>query len=599
MPDNPIKRFIGDIHRRSLWQVLGIYLLGSWLVYQVVQSLTEGLGLPDWFPAFAVVFLLLGLPMVLATAFVQEGRPAHEEDGVPADDVDRAPADPTTPSLLFTWRNAFLGGVGAFAIVGMIAVGSIIRGGGVGGATSAAGGPTSVERSIAVLPFDDLSPEGDQQYFAEGLSEGILHALAQFPDLKVAARTSAFLLAEQGADIETVARTLGVATVMEGSIQRAGDQIRITAQLIEAETSFHLWSEVFDRPFTDIFGIQDEIARAIVDRLQVTLAGGAPTELVAEATSSTEAHEAYLRGRFFWNQRTEESLGTAITEFQRAIDLDPNYSEAHAGLSDAYLLLDHYTLAPGRLDFRTNLERGLIAARRAVSLAPDLNIAHASLAFGLWNVGDWDGAEEEFERAIELNSGYATAHHWYALFSSTTGRELEGVAHARRAMELDPVSRVISRNLARTMWVAGQTEEAIEQMRETVQLTPGWSSASFELAAALLEIEEYDEGLKVWVDFARLAGVDAQAGREAYEAAVRYRETGEPQTLPDLEVNLRTLIWVNVQSGQFDRAIELLEDYVETGAYGWAAYSHVLWTGDRLGGDPRYPALIEKAGITW
>ena len=160
---------------------------------------------------------------------------------------------------------------------------------------------TSIGPSIAVLPFDDLSPEGDQQYFVEGLSEEIISALTQIPELKVSARTSTFLLAEQGTDIVTIARTLGVANVLEGSVRKSGNQVRITAQLIEAETEFHLWSDMFDRELTDIFAIQEEIARAITDRLQVTLSGDQQSQLVAEGTESAEAHEAYLRGRFLLN----------------------------------------------------------------------------------------------------------------------------------------------------------------------------------------------------------------------------------------------------------------------------------------------------------
>ena len=308
-------------------------------------------------------------------------------------------------------------------------------------ATGLEGAATSIARSIAVLPFDDLSPEGDQQYFVEGLSEEIIHALAQIPGLEVAARTSTFLLAEQGTDIGTVASTLGVANVLEGSVRKSGDRIRITAQLIEHESGFHLWSESFDRELTDIFAIQDEIARAITDQLQVRLSGDKRTRLVTEATRNTEAHEAYLRGRYFWSQRTEASLRTAITEFQRAVDLDPDYAEAYSGLTDSHLNVDSYTLDPEKWDFETNLERTLTAARRAVSLAPDLGMARASLGHGLWAVGEWDRAEQELELAIELNPGYATAHQWYGNYLLTTGRADEGIIHAAQAVELDPVSQ--------------------------------------------------------------------------------------------------------------------------------------------------------------
>ena len=394
-----------------------------------------------------------------------------------------------------------------------------------------------------------------------------------------------------------VANALGVANVLEGSVRKAGNQVRITAQLIEAESGFHLWSETFDRELTDIFQVQDEIARAITDQLQVTLSGDRQTQLVAEATENTEAHEAYLRGRYFWNQRTEASLRRAITEFQRAVDLDPSYAEAYSGLADSYLLVDGYTVILDSLDFRTNFEQGLIAARRAVSLAPDLGMAHTSLGWGHWHVGDWERSEREFERAIQLSPGYATAHYQYGVSLFTTGRATEGVIHSEQALELDPVSQIISQNLGWALWSAGRTDEAVEQYRETTGFAPDWANGWFYLAVALLHVGEYDEGLDAWVNSYRLFNLDVETAREVYGAMTRYRETGEPQSFPDIDGSPGTLIWLYAHTGQPDRAIELFDDYnVGKGAYGLAALFDVLSFSDALGDDPRYQALLEEAG---
>ena len=305
-----LRQLIREIHRRSLWQVLGIYLVASWAVLQVVDTLGGALRLPEWIEPMALVLLIIGLPIVLATAFVQEGGPGRD-----AGDVEVAGPDspPSGTSGLFTWRNAIGGGVLAFALLGFVGTGWILFGGGLR--------PTSIEQSIAVLP-DDLSPEGDQQYFVEGLSEEIINALSRIGDLKVSARTSAFAFQDTDSDIRTIADSLGVATVLEGSVRKEGDQIRVTAQLIEAESGFHLWSETYNRQLTGIFEIQEEIARSITDQLQVTLSGEQQTQLVAEGTESAEAHEAYLRGRYFRSRRTEEGIKAAITEYERAIELD-------------------------------------------------------------------------------------------------------------------------------------------------------------------------------------------------------------------------------------------------------------------------------------
>ena len=595
--DNPLKRFIGEIHRRTLWQVLGIYLLASWFVYEVVQSLTEGLGLPDWFPAFAVVFLLLGLPVVLATAFVQEGGPRHESEGVATDPADGV--GDGVSNRLFTWRNALLGGLGALVLVGGVAIGAVVFGGAQGPGAEASGG--DIEQSVAVLPFVNMSGDPDNEYFSDGITEELLNALAQLPDLRVPARTSSFAFKDQNLPIQVIADTLDVAHVLEGSVRRSGDRVVITAQLVDAQTASSLWSDTYERQLDDIFAIQREIATAIVDQLQVELSVGDRATLVADATESTEAHEAYLRGRYFWNQRTGESLRRAITEFRRATDLDPSYAEAYSGLADSHATVDSYTSMPEERDRRTNLEQGLIASRRAVSLAPDLGMAHTSLADGLYLSGEWERAEQEFELAIELSPGYATAHHWYGLFLFSTGRAAEGVIHTGRAMELDPVSPVISRSVGQALNAADRREAATEQYRKTIELAPNWSPAWVSLSLELLEIGRYDEGLEAWVNGSRLANIDVDVARDAYEAMIRYRETGEPQTLRYSNGDPGTL-WPYALSlsGQRDRAIEVFEDYlVRPGAYGLAALLHAAYTSDLLGDDPRYQALLAQAGITW
>ena len=592
--DGPLKRLIREIHRRSLWQVLGIYLIASWGVLSVVDTLGGALNLPEWFPSVALALLVVGLPVVLATAFVQEGGP-----GRAAEDVEIAGAPTNAPppggaSGLFTWRNAFGGGVLAFALLGFVGTGWILFGGGLR--------PAAIEQSIAVLPFEDLSPERDQQYFVEGLSEEIINALSQIPDLKVAARTSTFILAEENANIEMIASALGVANVLEGSVRKSGDQVRINAQLIEAASGFQLWSETFDRELSDIFEIQDEIARAITDQLQVTLSGEQQTQLVAEATGSIEAHEAYLRGRYFWNQRTEERIRSAITEFQRAIDLDPSYAEAYSGLADSYLVLpDYATVTPTTFD-PPGIGEGVEAARQAVEHDPNLGMAHASLgnAHGVW--GQWETAESEFVRAIELSPGYATAHGWYSLLLTETGRADEAVIAGRRAVAADPVSPVISNQLWWGLFAAKRYEEAVQQGRITIELAPSWASGWRELAEALFAVGEYEEALEARLNRARLMGLDTAVVIGYHEAMTRHAQTGEPQSLSlpaDFALPPIELSFIYAGTGQRERALEAFENLVQGRRFDWAARVDAIWTGELLADDPRYQALLEEAGITW
>jgi len=585
-----LRQLIHEIHRRSLWQVLGIYLLASWAVLQVVDTLGGALRLPEWLEPVALVLLIVGLPIVLATAFVQEGGPRRG-----AGDVQVA-APPGGAVGLFTWRNAFGGGVLAFALLGFVGTGWILFGGGL--RTSEA--PAPFEQSVAVMPCTDGSTSGDQTPLTQGFAEGIINGLAMLPDLKVIGVTSVIALLEENADIETIARRLNVSTVLECDLQQVGETVRVRSRLVEAATGAVLWSEAIDGPATNIFAIQDAVARAVTDELQVTLAGGAETRLVVQGTAVPEAYQAYRRGRFFWNQRTEVSLRNAITEFERAVDLDPSYAEAYSGLADSYFSVDGYAVGLESLDYRTNFEQGITAARRAVSLAPELGMAHASLGFGLWNVGEWEGAERELRLAIELSPGYATAHLWYGISLFTTGRAIEGVSHSERALALDPVSQVISLNVGWALWSAGRTEDAIEQYRETIQLAPGWPVGWFALAVELLYVGEYDEGLEAWVKSYPPLNLDVQAAREAYGAMTRYRATGEPQTFSETGASKGHLVWLYAQTGQPDRAIESFDDYyVGQGAYGLGALVHVLYASDPLGDDPRYQALLEEAGITW
>ena len=594
MANGPLKRIVREIHRKSLWQVLGIYVVASWGVLSVVDTLGGALNLPDWFPSVALGLLIVGLPVVLATAFVQDGG----QDGA-AGDLDLAHDSVDVSgggaSGLFTWRNAALSGVGAFALLGFVGTGWVLFGGGSGDTTD--DDPT-IERSVAVLPFVNMSGDSNNEYFSDGITEELLNALAHLPDLRVPGRTSSFAFKDGGLTIRQIADTLDVAHVLEGSVRRQGETVLITAQLIDAQTDAHLWSDTFERELTDIFAIQREIATAIADQLQVSLSGAEQARLVGEGTANTEAYEAYLRGRYFWNQRTAESIQTAIREFQRAVDLDSNYAEAYSGLADSYLIVDNYVFRT-MPDYRTNSELGLAAAQRAVSLRPDLGMAHASLGFGLWMVGDWENADRELERAIELNPGYAIGHMWRAWVLSSTGRADEAVGPAQRALELDPVSRVISLVSGEVLLFAGRMEEAIEQLRKTIGLAPEWANPWFDLGHALLIEGRYDEGLEAWLNYARFANLDVAIQTASYQAMVRYRETGEPHTFPDHDENPRGQILMYAESGQPDQAIELFEALVLSGAYGWAGSTHSSPTGDLLGDDLRYQALLEEAGITW
>ncbi len=335
---------------------------------------------------------------------------------------------------------------------------------------SPSGEETTGGKSIAVLPFANMSADPENEYFSDGITEEIINALTQLDDLHVAARSSSFLFREKGTDIAEVGAKLKVATVLEGSVRKSGNRVRITAQLINVADGYHLWSERYDREMDDVFAIQDEIASTIADRLKVTLSD---EPLVKPPTANLEAYQLYLKGRYLWNKRTQQGLEEAIDYFRRAIVQDAGYALAYAGLADVYLLMGSYRQLSG-WDAHAKANE---AAHKALALDDTVAEAHASRAQVLRERRDWRGAETEYRRAIELNPNYATAHQWYATLLAGFGRIEEAIREIRRAEELDPLSHAISVTVATVLFLARDYDATIEQLEKTLALEPTFFSA--------------------------------------------------------------------------------------------------------------------------
>jgi TolB-like protein/Tfp pilus assembly protein PilF len=323
--------------------------------------------------------------------------------------------------------------------------------------------------SIAVLPFADLSPDKDQEWFCDGVAEEILNALTQLPGLRVAARTSAFTFRAREADLDAIAGALHVATVLQGSVRRAGDRVRITVQLVDAANGYQLWSERYDREIADIFDVQDEIARGVAERLKVTLSS-ATDRIVEQRTASIAAYDLYLKGRALLYQRGA-SIMPALEQFRKAVEIDPDFALAWAGVADAYVVMAYFGLARGQ----EARQEGLTAARRALALSPGLPEALTAVA-GLELIceNDATAAERHFAQALARNSSYIQARCWYALFflQLTKGRFDEGVEEMRRTQALDPLSAYVATVFAVTLWQAGTATEAVEAAKRAVHLDP-------------------------------------------------------------------------------------------------------------------------------
>ena len=352
--------------------------------------------------------------------------------------------------------------------------------------------PTGI-RSLAVLPLDNLSGDASQNYFADGMTDELITDLAQISALRVISRTSVMVYKGARKPLPQIARELNVDAVVEGAVLRSGEQVRITAQLIEASTDKHLWSQSYEGELRDTLALQNRVARTIADQIRINLTPQEQAALKNVKVVNPEAYESYLKGRYFWNKRTANGLKVALAYFNQAIEEDPKYAQAYSGLADTYALLgdwEYGVLAP-----KEAYPRAKAAASKALELDDTLSEAHASLAsLGMFD-WDWQSAGKEFRRAIELNPGYATAHQWYAWNLNLLGRQSDAIAEMRKAESLDPLSLIISADMADVLFVARLYDESIQQSRKTLEMDPNFAVARFELGQVYLEKHMHNEAV--------------------------------------------------------------------------------------------------------
>ena len=454
------------------------------------------------------------------------------------------------------------------------------------------------EKSIAVLPFENLSRDPDNAYFAEGMQDEILARLSKIADLKVISRTSTQRFKSAPGDLREIARQLGVANVLEGSVQRASDQVRVNVQLIYALNDAHLWSDIYDRKLTDIFAVESDIAKTIADTLQAKLTGAEKQLIAAQPTSDLTAYELYLKGRVLWGKRGGENIQQAVGFYEQAIARDPNYALAYSGLAEAYVLLPQYTATAPREAY----PKAKAAALKALQLDDKLAEAHTALASLIASDLGIAASISEFKRAIALNPNYATAHHWYGYGPlRAIGRFDEAIAEGKRAVELDPLSPIMNANLAETLLDAHRNDEAMAQFRKTVEIDPTFFYAHEVLGLALqlkgdlpAAITEYTRALQL-SDFEEvrvmLATAKAQSGdREA--AKQMLAELEEQGRHRYVRPYWRVLLYVSL--GNRDEAIRWLGQGIADNASYEIFFIKVDPLLDPLRGDPRFEALVQK-----
>ena len=406
--------------------------------------------------------------------------------------------------------------------------------------------------SIAVLPFVNVSADPETDYLSDGITESITNSISQLPNLAVIARSSVFRYKGRDVDPQTVGRELGVRAILTGRITQRGDSLIISTELVDVTNNHRVWGDQYDRKLTDIIVVQSELSREISRQLRLTLTGDEQKRVTRHYTENTAAYQSYLKGRYYWNKRTGEDIRKSIQHFEQAVAEDPSYALAYAGLADCYLVIPNYTNIPAQEAYLKAKQMAL----KALELDDSLAEAHASLG-GIKVDYEWDfpGAESELKRAIELNSNYATAHHWYAQYLSEMGRHQEAINEIKRAQELDPFSLIINSIVGDTYIKARQYDQAIEQLRKTVEMDKNFVRSHRYLAAAYQEKGMYSEAIAELQTASTLSG-------ENPEKAAKRSET------------LREAFAASGATGYWEKQLEfLLEDSASgnVSAYGVAS----------------------------
>ena len=579
--------FFTELKRRNVYKVAVAYAVIAWLLVQAAAIPFPTFEAPAWVMKVFVVVLGAGfvLALIIAWSFemTPEGMKRTEEVG--------------PNEKLPQWsRRKF---AALILVIAMAA--AALLGYRVYRTNSTSPSPVAPAnaplKSIAVLPFENLSRDPDNAFFAEGVQDEILTRLAKVADLKVISRTSTQRFRSAPSDLREIARQLGVTNILEGSVQKANDQVRVNVQLINAVTDAHLWAEIYDRKLTDLFTVESDIAKTIAETLQAKLTGSEQAAISKKPTANSEAYELYLKGRFFWNKRTAADLPKSVEYFNQAIAKDPNFAVAYSGLADAYLLFPDYGVGAPDEFYPKAKEMAL----KALNLEPSLGAPHAALGAVYTNYEhDFAKAISEFDRAIQLDPNYATAHQWKTTPLSALGEFDRAIAEDKKAIALDPLSLIVNADLAFNCIFARRLDEAVAQSRKTLEIDPNFHVVSGylgealqlqgKLAEALPEFRKGTAGTDEPFGQALLAQACARAGLrdEAQDILGRLEERARTQFVSGYCPAI-----IRLSLGDKDGALAALESAISQRAPEILTikYDPLL---DDLHGDRRFDALVRK-----
>jgi len=579
--------FFAELKRRNVYKVAVAYVVAGWALSQGIAQVLPVFDVPNWVVRLVVLLIILGLPVALVLTWMFEITPQG---------ILRTEMADAMPGAVRMKKHAWIYVV---IIGGLLSIGLFFLGR-YTAQTSRQSEETSgfiPEKSIAVLPFDNLSGDPDNAYFTEGVQDEILTRLAKVGDLKVIARTSTQKFKSAPENLPEIAKQLGVMNILEGSVQKVNDQVRVNVQLINALTYAHLWADTYDRTFTDIFAVESEIAKNVADALRAKLTGSEKSSITQAPTADPEAYELYLKGKFFWNKRSGADLRKAIEYFNQAIARDPNYALAYAGLADSYLLLPNY----GSASTQESLPPARAALKKALELDDSLAEAHASSGLLATFECRLELAITDFERAIQLKPNYATAHHWLMFGRLALGHLDQAVEEGKRALKLDPLSPIINADFAWAYFCARRFDKAERQARKTLEIDPQFFLAHFYLGQVLQFKGQLGEAIAEFQKAVDLNGDPDSLGMlgqgyarngqkdEAQKVLLRLDEEAKSRYVAPYATAL-----VYLGLGEKERALDDLERAYQRGDTDYLFVIRVDPMLDDLRGHPRFDALVQK-----
>jgi adenylate cyclase len=563
MPDKPNKfiQFWKELKRRKVVSVIPVYAVAAFVVLQVVDMVREPLNLPPWTMPFLIIFLSVGFIVAVILAWAYDITPKGIDKTKSIEKVIEQKED-----LLFVYK------------------------------------PFLYEKSIVVLPFENISSDPDQGYFCDGITEEIINTLTHIERLKVIARTTSFAFKNKYEDVRRIGKELGVETILEGSLRKSGEMLRITAQLIRVSDGSHIWSQKYDREMKDIFEIQDEISMAIVEELKIKLFEEERKQILKSKTQNLEAYNYYLKGRFYWNNfRTKEGIEKTIKYFEQAIEADPNFALAFAGLALAYTVLADWGFIQTKLVV-PKIKELLIKSRELDNTLAE-NHVPLIYTYSLFE-WDWQKAEMESRKAFGLNPKSPEVHHFYAIFQMCLGNFKNAIEHNKRARELDPYSSIFNFAFGLILYMSRQYDDAIIQFRKTLEIDNSFAPAYYWTSLSYLQKGLYAETIEEYQNF--LLG-DTMIEKYVPVIDDIFKKSG-------IEGFLQWLVDEGIRLGKgiYNQPYHLAVCYTllknKNLAFkylGDACEQHVSWVSftrvdpgfDNLRGDPKFSIFLEKLGL--